>query len=630
MKARIAVAALGALLVGSVGAAEKPAAEGSLERDGLRIEFQASPLAGERLREGAYAEVRFRIRDLASGQPLAGANPGAWIDQALQHGEMSCKARVGMYLKNSLGARPLVDLNSYFLLLMNQDASLTVIDPNVSLAGVTSTLARINLKRPPLDWTASADGKQVYVSMPEAGQVAVVDAERFQVLDNIEAGRQPVRVALQPDGRYLWVGNNVDKGEGAGVSVIDTQTRKLVAHLPSGQGHHEIAFDRDSRLAFVSNRDSGTLSVYEVAGLKLRKTLSTGPHPLSVAYSPLSDAVYVADGEDGSIRVVDARSLELRKVIAVGRGLGPMRFSDDGRYGLALNTLKDRVAVLDAGSDELIHDLAVAGEPYQLVFSRQYAYIRGLSTPRVTMLNLASLGQGRVPILQSFEAGPAAPRQAGDLPLAESLGVGRDQTSVFVVNPVDNSTYFYAEGMNAPMSAYPNRGHAARAVRVVDRSLREVQPGLYSARVRLPAAGKFDVAFMLNQPQLVHCFSADVDVDPQLEARYGGPKVEFLTSHAPLKQTGELKARFRVVDGRSAAPRQGVGDLRLRYFLAPSSRPREVAAVEVGEGVYEAPLRLDEPGAWYLHVRSASLGLGGDEGSYASLRVLPVATGGTH
>lgn len=622
MKARMTMLLLAALLGATAQAEEAPGISGSLERDGLRIEFQARPVGGQRLQEGGFADLSFRIRDLASGQPLGAANPGAWLDHSLQHGEMSCKARVGMYLKNGLGSRPLVDLNSYYLLLMNQDASLTVIDPDTSLAGITSTLARIGLKRPPMDWAASADGRLIYVSMPEAGEVALIDAERFQVLGNLEAGSRPVRVALQPDGRYLWVGNNAEKAEDSGVSVIDTQTRKRVAHLPSGLGHHEIAFDRDSRFAFVSNRDSGTLSIYEVAGLTLRQTLKTGPQPLAVAYSALSEAVYVSDGEAGTISVIDARSHKVRSVLTVGRGLGPLRFSEDGRFGIGLNTLNDRVLVLDAGSDQPIHDLAVPGEPFQVTFSRQYAYVRGLSTPRVTMLNLASLSSGRVPILQGFEAGPAAPRQAGDLPLAESLGLGRDLQSVFVVNPVDNSTYFYTEGMNAPMFAYPNRGHAARAVRVIDRSLREIEPGLYSARVRLPAAGKFDVAFMLNQPQLIHCFSAEVAINPQLQARLSGPKVEFLVQRTPLQAMGEAKARFRIVDGRSGAPRTGIGDLRVRYFLAPSSLAREVSAREVGEGVYEACLYLDQPGAWYLHVRSDSLGLGGSEGS-ASLRVLP-------
>ena len=32
-----------------------------------------------------------------------------------------------------------------------------------------------------------------------AGEVAVIDAEKFQLIDSIPAGKQPVRVALQPD-----------------------------------------------------------------------------------------------------------------------------------------------------------------------------------------------------------------------------------------------------------------------------------------------------------------------------------------------------------------------------------------------------------------------------------------------
>lgn len=40
----------------------------------------------------------------------------------------------------------------------------------------------------------------------------------------------------------------------------------------------------------------------------------------------------------------------------------------------------------------------------------------------------------------------------------------------------------------------------------------------------------------------------------------------------------------------------------------PDITTREVAALEVGIGIYEAPVTLDRDGAWYLHVRAASLG----------------------
>lgn len=598
-----------------------------LSRDGVTVEFEARPLAGGELREGDFANIRFKVSDQSSGQPLSGMAPGAWIDPAqsapVGDRDSSCKARVALFLKSSIGARPLLDLNSYFLLVLNKDASLTVIDPTVSVGGVTSTMARIELPGRPMDWAATSDDKQVFVSIPERGKVAVIDTETFTRVATLDAGEQPVRVALQPDQHRLWVGNNSDDPAKGGVTVIDVPGRTTLKSFATGSGHHEIAFSGDSRYAFVTNRDGGTLSVIDIPEMRLLKTLEVGPHPLSVAYSPLSQAVYVVDGKEGTVRVFDARSHHLRHTIKAEQGLGPMRFSSDGRYGIVLNTLENQALVVDASTDALIHRIPVAAEPYQLTFTKGYAYVRGLASPKVSMINLSSLGEGRTPIVQGFEAGPAAPRQAGDLPLAQGLSVSRDDNSVFVVNPVDNTTYFYAEGMNAPMSGYNNRGHQARAAIVVDRSLREVAPGVYGSTVKLPAAGKFDVAFLLNQPQIIHCFSTDVTSTPNATRRKGA-HAEFIGTEQPLAQRGVYTARVRIV-GDDGKPREGLSDLSLRYFLAPSSMPRSQALKEVGDGVYQAALELPEAGAWYLHVQSPSLGRKFAEENYTSLRVLPAA-----
>lgn len=597
-----------------------------LVRDGLTIDFEATPVAAAgNLTEGMFADIRFRLTNAETGEPVAGLAPGAWLDQAVAGSDpgtraLQCKSRVGLYLKGVMGARPLLDFNSYYLVLMNQDASITVIDPVTSLGGITSTLMRIPLKRAPMDWVASADDRLLYVSMPASGEVAVIDTERFQVIAHLPAGTRPTRLALQPDGRYLWVGNDGRQAAHSGVTVIDTQTRKTVLSLATGKGHHEFAFSEDSRHAFVSNRDAGTVSVFDIAALKPLRDIATGPKPLALAYSSLSKAIYVSDGKAGSITVIDARSLEVRKTIETLRGIGPLRFAGDGRYGIVLDTLRDRALVIDASSDEVIHELAVSAEPYQLIYTRAFAYIRGLASPRVTMINLSSLGRGKQPIVQAFEAGPQPPKLADDLPLADSVAAASDDAAVFVVNPVDNTAYFYMEGMNAPSSSYLNRGHTSRAARVVDRSLRETEPGVFSSRVRLPAAGDFDVALILNQPEITHCFRAVVMENPELAKARDKARVEFLLDNPRVQVGTPVKARFRIVQGRNDHLRGGVRDLRVRYFRAPGSWPQEVPAYEVGEGVYEASVRFDDAGAYYLHVGSRSLGMEFGTQPYASLR----------
>lgn len=172
--------------------------------------------------------------------------------------------------------------------------------------------------------------------------------------------------------------------------MIDSQSLKPLKHLQTGRGHHEISFSKDSRFAFVSNRDDGTVSVVDIASLNIVQQIKTGSHPLSVAYSALSGAVYVADGKDGTVTVIDASTHAIRRVINLQQGLGPMGFSADGRFGVVLNTVENRATVIDAATNSAIHDLDVSAEPYQVVFTQAYAYIRGLASPKVTMINLSS------------------------------------------------------------------------------------------------------------------------------------------------------------------------------------------------------------------------------------------------
>jgi YVTN family beta-propeller protein len=597
-------------------------------KDGVAIEFEARALEGKVLMEGTLAELRFRLTDENTGVALRGNRPAAWLDagvniQAQAAGaQRQCVEKIGLYLKGAVGIRPMVDMNGYYLLVMNRDASITVLDPMVSMGGRTSTLTSVTLKAPPIDWVNHADLKRLYVSMPSAGKVAVVDTETFKVIADIDAGTEPTRLVLQPDGRYLWVGNNAREGRSGGVTVIDTRDQKVVLQAATGHGHHEIALSSDSRTAFVTNRDDHTVSVFDTGTLSKLKDIAVGAMPLAVAYSALSRAAYVSNGKDGTISVIDGTRLATMKTIAAKPGLGPLRFTADGRFAIVVNTAEGVVHVIDPGTNEIIHSPKVQEQPFQVAFTSGFAYVRSLASERVSMINLSSLGVGKEPIVQSFAAGSYAPKMGGDLPLADAVVAGLGEAATFVVSPADNATYFYMEGMNAPMSSYPSRGKLARAVTVVDRSLREVEPGVFAGRFRMPAAGHFDVALSLDQPRLVHCFSTEAKVNPQLEALRQRVAVEFLPQARLFKPKDVAKVRFRIVEG-TGAPRAGLKDVIVRSFLVPASAPTDVIAKEVSEGVYEVPVELAQTGAYYVFVSVPSLKLGYNDSGFFSLMAKP-------
>jgi hypothetical protein len=163
------------------------------------------------------------------------------------------------------------------------------------------------------------------------------------------------------------------------------------------------------------------------------------------------------------------------------------------------------------------------------------------------------------------------------------------------------------EGMNAPMGSYLNRGHTARAVTVVERSMTQAEPGVFTSQVLLPASGKFDVAFMLDQPQVLHCFSAEVKPGEATDAKLAAPRLEFLPSPLTVEAPSKQAVRFRLVQGRKNEPRTGATDLHVRYFLAAGGQRHEAPVTEVGDGVYEAQIDVREAGAYYVHVESAIL-----------------------
>jgi YVTN family beta-propeller protein len=564
------------------------------------------------LMEGDYVEVRFRMTDATTGRPLAGVKPAAWLDignviQGQRGEQRECKDKVALYLKGIVGIRPMVDLNSYYLMVLNQDPSISVIDPVVSMTGRTSLYATVVLKRPPGDWVRSADSKRIYVSEPRAGEVAVVDTETFKVQASVEAGQEPVRVALQGDGRYLWVGDDAREAAQSGVTVIDTEALKPVARIATGRGHHEIAFSSDDRYAFVSNREEGTVSVVDVDRLRKVKDLRTGPVPISLAFSSLSRALYVADGKEGTIAVVDGSRLEVIARVAARPGLGPLRVTQDGRWAFAVNPAENAVYVVDTAENRLAHTVPVGGKPYQLAFSRAFAYVRLLDSERVVMVNLGSLGGSKQPIVQGFQAGTGAPKMAGDLSIADSITQAALDAAVFVVNPAESVVYYYMEGMNAPMGSYGAYGHAARAVSVVDRSLKEVEPGVYAGRLRIPAAGRYDVAFLIDNPSVLHCFSAEARPNPALQQELPALAIRYLESPSQASVGAEVPVRFQLTDPATREPKTGLADVRVMWYLAPGQLRSLTFAREVGGGVYEVRAALPRAGAWYFHVDVPSL-----------------------
>lgn len=603
-------------LPGTVAPAFSSESPGRFVREGIVVEFSYAPAekkeAGEKLLEGEFAEARFKVTDEATGKPVRGLRPGAWMDisKPLGKGEkapMECREKVSLYLRGIVGIRPMVDLNGYFVLVLNREPGIFVIDPFVGISGRTNLYASIPLSEPGTDWANDDARKRLYVTLSKSGKVAVIDTEGFKVVTEADAGENPVRVALQPDGQILWLGNNGKDGGEGGVTAIDTSTWKAVASIPTGKGHHELAFSPDSRFAYATNRGSGTVSVIDVRGRKKVKDVRVGAQPISLDYSAAARALYVADGQEGAIRVVDGTSHEVTASVQAKPGLGPMRFTPDGRWGLVLNSRENAVHIFDTSTNRVAHSVAVGKEPFQMAFTRSFAHVRCLGSELVFMVNLLELGKETPPPVTSYPVGADPPGRVADLGLAREVANAAGESEVLVVDPVNRSTHFYMEGMNAPSGTFKGFGQHPMAAETASRSLKETEPGVYATRVRFPVAGEYDVAFFLDAPKIVHCFAARAEVNPATQKPGVKYELEYLVKDRTVPPGDNVAVRFRLSDAMTGWGKAGLPDVTVISFRAPSHDRKQVVAREVGDGEYEATLNFPAPGAYYVYVTVPSL-----------------------
>ena len=144
---------------------------------------------------------------------------------------------------------------------------------------------------------------RAYVSNEDGASVTVVDTDTAEVVATVDVGKRPRGMKLSPDGRNLYVAvsglpkcpPSVPDEECAklkrdltadGIAVVDTTSLKLKRLLKSGSDPEQFDLSRDGKTLFVSNEDSATISVVNIASGATESSIVVGKEPEGVRVSP--------------------------------------------------------------------------------------------------------------------------------------------------------------------------------------------------------------------------------------------------------------------------------------------------------------------------------------------------------
>lgn len=121
---------------------------------------------------------------------------------------------------------------------------------------------------------------------------------------------------------------------------------------------------------YVTNGDSGTVSIYDVVNLRLDRELAVGVHPVAVAPSSTRNEVYVVNqgqsGASGSISVLDAEHNAVVATIPVRRQPVAIALDPAGIFAYVANAASNNVSVVDLKARREVAVIPVGLEPADL------------------------------------------------------------------------------------------------------------------------------------------------------------------------------------------------------------------------------------------------------------------------
>jgi YVTN family beta-propeller protein len=483
----------------------------TLLRDGITLQIEVEPLEQHALSSMAHAgtalRVRLAVNDSATHTPLTGLHPSIWM--SLDAGEnVTCSARARAFLRRGLMEKqPDMDLNDYYVLVLNQDATIHVVDPQFS-SGRPRLMASIELPGRADDWLLSSDQSRLFVSVRQPGEVVTIDTTTWTILHRVKiSGVQ--KLAMQPDEHYLWASYS---GNESGVAVLSAADLHLVTRIPLHAGRHDIAIRDDNRLAFVTDPGSTSVSIIDVARLTRTKEVKTPGPPSSIAYSAASQFAYVTTA-NGNIVVINDRG-EIVTRIQTEPGLTHIAFFRDGRFGFALNPEKGLLHVIDAARNAVVQTAPINAAPEQITFSDQLAYVVRRDSDLIEMVPLDRIGTaGAAVSTVDLPAAHNAFKHATADELTTTMVQAPGENAVIIANAGDKAVFYYEEGMAAPMGTFGNFGKQPRSVLVVDRSLKERSPGVYQATGLLEKPGMYIAPVLLDSPRIVECFQIPIGIE---------------------------------------------------------------------------------------------------------------------
>jgi YVTN family beta-propeller protein len=162
-----------------------------------------------------------------------------------------------------------------------------------------------------------------YIYVANETYVLILDtAAQFEVPRiEIPSGRH-AGIAITPDGRYLFVPNEPTDT----LSIVDLKGQRLLKSVSLGERHHvAMAVQKDGQLVYITGAEGTVIKARFTVpdNLDIITTIPVGKNPSGIALTPDERYAYVSNWDDNSVSVIDTVHGITVQTITEGIGAAP-------------------------------------------------------------------------------------------------------------------------------------------------------------------------------------------------------------------------------------------------------------------------------------------------------------------
>jgi YVTN family beta-propeller protein len=271
----------------------------------------------------------------------------------------------------------------------------------------------------------------------------------------------------------------VTNSQSGTVSVVDTASGAVMDTVVVGAGPVGVAVNRAGTRAYVANSGAGTVSVVDTATNAVLATVPVASLPVGVAVNPAGTAVYVTNFASSLVSVIDPATDTLAGSIAVGNGPSGLAVHPSGAVLYVANSLSNTVSVIDTALGTVVTTIPVGSQPEGLALD-----------PSGAFLYVADNGDGTLSIIDTGLGTVSATVTVGGLP--SGVAVHPDGSRVYVRN-LSGSVSVVSAATHAVVATIPVGG-ATVPLNFQGLALEPGGTRLYVARPDVNAVAVVDVA----------------------------------------------------------------------------------------------------------------------------------------